>query len=145
MTTICGWCCAAWTAAVWICLFETAALFWRSELNMTVLTPWAFRVASVVSTGGSANGSATSGYAAVCRWLAGRLSTQVANDAISSLTGRLTLKKLWYVFAKTRPPVAEPASSAYPCFAVGAWASEVSSVENGASVRFTWSLVISAL
>ena len=99
-----------------------------------------------MSTGGSANGSLTSGYAAVCRWLAGRVSTQLANDFISSLTGRLTLKKLWNDGGpKTRPPVAEPATSAYPYFAVTGWASEVSRVENGASVRSTWSWLISTL
>ncbi len=99
----------------------------------------------MLSTGGSANGSLTSGYAAVCRSLAGRLSTHWANGTISSATGTLVLKKLWYLCAKTRPPVADPATRAYPYFAVGAWASEVSRVENGASVRFTWSLVISTL
>ena len=112
---------------------------------MTVLTPLRLRVPSVASTGGSANGSLTSGYAAVCRSLAGRVSTHLANESISSLTGRLTLKKLWYAFWKTRPPVAEPATSANPCFAVTGWASLVSRVENGASVRSTWSWLISVL
>ncbi len=70
----------------------------------------------------------------------------MANAFISSLTGRLTLKKLWNDGGpKTSPPVAEPATSAYPYFAVTGWASLVSSVENGASVRSTWSWWISTL
>src|ERR1700722_1778659 len=103
-------------AATWIC-FVLAGLAGLAALVYTVLTPAACSWFMVVVTGGSANGSSTSGYAAVCLSAPGSWwINHWGNGSISFAAGTLTLNGFLYVgpppTPNTRPPVAEPAGSA---------------------------------